>query len=115
MCASVTWFLHLLHLFLVVSFPFWSNFLSEQKWKIRLHVLEVFGSVLLCNLGPVIFVSVSEYTFARFPPFFPRPSKDAAFYTLILPSNILLAIGVDLTIYSFIGLHKVTTHNSGLQ
>ena len=95
------------HFFLGIAFPFWSRFLNERKWKIRLHVVEIFGSIVLCSLAPTVFVSVSEYTLARFPPLFARPSRDISFYTLILPLAILLAIGVNLMIYSLIGIHKV--------
>ena len=69
--------------------------------------MEVFGSILLCSLAPTVFVSVSEYTLSRFPPLFARPSKDVSFYTIILPLSILLAIGVNLMIYSLIAIHKV--------
>ena len=105
--ATVTWFLHMFHFFLGIAFPFWSRFLNERKWKIRLHVVEIFGSIVLCSLAPTVFVSVSEYTLARFPPLFARPSRDVSFYTLILPLAIFLAIGVNLMIYSLIGIHKV--------
>ena len=107
LCATLTWFLHLFHLFLAVVFPFWSQFLSEQKWKIRLHILEVVGCVVVSSIAPIIFVSTSEYTIARFPPLFPQPSRDVVFYSLVLPNTILIAIGVNLTIYSFITIHKV--------
>ena len=107
MCATVTWFLHLFHLFLVVSFPFWSEFLSEQKWKIRLHIVEVLGSVVLCSVAPIIVVSMSGYTISRFPPLIVRPPRDIAFYSLILPNTLLMAIGLTLTVYSFFTIHKV--------
>ena len=105
--GTVTWFLHLFHLFLVVSFPFWSKFLSEQKWKIRLHVVEVFGSVVLCSIAPITFISVSEYTTTRLPPLFPRPSNDVLFFSMILPNTVLLGIGVNLTVYSLMNIRKV--------
>ena len=107
LCATLTWFLHLFHLFLAVAFPFWSKFLSEQKWKIRLHILEVLGCVVISSIAPITFVSVSEYVIARFPPLFPQPSRDVTFYSLVLPNIVLIAVGVNLTIYSFITIRKV--------
>lgn len=107
--ATLTWFLHMFHFFLGIAFPFWSRFLNEQNWKIRLHVAEVFASFVLCSLAPTVFVFVSEYALARFPPLLVRPSRDVSFYTIILPLAILLAIGVNLMIYSLIGIHKVRT------
>ena len=105
--ATVTWFLHMFHFFLGIAFPFWSRFLNEQTWKIRLHVVELIGSIVLCSLAPTVFVSVSDYTLSRFPPLFARPSRDVSFYTLILPLAIFLAVGVNLMIYSLIGIYKV--------
>ena len=108
----MTWFLHLFHFFLGVAFPFWSRFLKESKWKNRLHVLEFFGSFVLCSLAPIIFVTESEYILVRFPPFFALPSKDVTFYTIILPLAIVLAVGINLMIYSFIRIHKVCEHET---
>ena len=104
---AVTWFLHLFHLFLGVAFPFWSRFLSEKKWKIRLHVVEVLGSVLLCSLAPTVVVSDSEYTLGRFPPLFALPSRVVVFYTTVLPLAIILAAGINLTSFTFLSIHKV--------
>ena len=104
------WFLHLFHLFLAIAFPFWSKFLSEQKWKIRLHILEVLGCVVISSIAPITFLSVSEYVIARLPPLFVRPSRDVTFYSLILPTTILVGTGVNLTIYSFITIRKVINY-----
>ena len=104
---SLMWFLHLFHLFLGIVFPFRSKFLNEKKFKFRLHVLEVFGSIVLCSLAPTIFVSVSEYTLVRFPPLFALPSRRVSFYTIALPLAINLACGVNLTFYTLLSIHKV--------
>ena len=105
---STMWFLHLFHLFLGVAFPFRSKFLNEKKCKLKIHVLEVLGSIVLCSLAPTIFVSVSEYTLGRFPPLFALPSRRVAFYTILLPLAVILACGVNLTFYTFLSIHKVT-------
>ena len=111
LCATLTWFLHSFHLFLAIAFPFWSEFLSEQKWKIRLHILEVLGCVVISSIAPITFISVSDYTIARFPPSFARPSRDVTFYSLVLPNTIIIAVGVNLTIYSFVTIHKVISYS----
>jgi len=76
--------------------------------------VEVFGSVILCSLAPTIFVSVSEYTLARYPPLFAIPSRDVSFYTIILPLTIVLASGVNLTFYTFWTIHKVMLAHNGI-
>ena len=110
MFITLTWFLHLFHLFLAVAFPFWSEFLSEQKWKIRLHVLEVLGCVVVSSIAPIIFVSTSEYAIARFPPVFVWASRDVTFYSVVLPNTILVAIVINLTVYSFVIIRKVINY-----
>ena len=110
MFMAATWFLHLLHLFLGAVFPFWSQCLKEKKWKTRLHVVEVFGAVILCGLAPTIFVIVSEYSFGRLPPLFALPSREVSFYTMEVPLAIILALGVNLTFYTFLTIHKVRTY-----
>ena len=69
--------------------------------------MEVLGSIILCSLAPIVVVTTSEYTLSRFPPLFALPSQHVIFYTIILPLTIILAVGVNLTIYSFIRIHMV--------
>lgn len=104
---ALTWFLHLLHLFLGLAFPFWSQFLNERKWKIRLHIFELLGSVLLCSLAPVIYVSTSDYTIVQFPPLFSLPSREVSFYTFTLFIAIIMAAGVSLIFINFYIISKV--------
>ena len=82
-------------------------FLSEQKWKIRLHIAEGLGCIVVSSIAPIVCLSMSQYTIARFPPLFVRPSRDIIFYSVVLPNTVLLAVGVNLTIYSFHTIRKV--------
>ena len=88
-------------------FLFRLKLLNERKWKIRLHVLEVLGSIVLCGLPPAIYISVSDYTLARFPPLFALPSREVAFYIMVVPLCIFLAIRVNIGFYTFFSIHKV--------
>ena len=47
---------------------------------------------------------------ARFPPSFISPSRDVTFYSVVLPNTILIAVGVNLTIYSFVTIRKVINY-----
>ncbi|XP_065890808.1 uncharacterized protein [Dysidea avara] len=105
---AITWFLHLFHLFLGIQFPFWSRFLSEKKWKLRLHIVELTSAIFLSGIAPTAFVSASEYTLGRFPPLFALPSSEVAFYTMMLPLTIILAVGVNMAFLSFWTIHKTT-------
>ena len=105
---SVFWLLHLIHLFLKIAFPMWSRTLNVKRTKIILHVTEVGGATLLSGLAPIIFVSVSEYNFGRFPPVLCFPSRAVTFYTMCLPVSITIGSGVILAIITFWILHKVS-------
>ena len=89
-------------------FPFQTEILNEKKWKNRLHVAEVFGSIVLCSLAPIICVSVTKYTFTRFPPLFGLPTPaEMIFFSIVLPLSIILAVGVNITFYTLLSIHKV--------
>lgn len=62
------------------------------------------------SIAPIVFVTTSEYTTARFPPLFVRPSRDVTFYSLVLPNTILVAIVINLTVYSFVIIRKVINY-----
>ena len=101
------WLLHLIHLFIKIFLPVWSRKLDRKQTKIILHVTEVTGAFILCGLAPIIFVSVSEYSFKRFPPMLCFPSRKVNFYTVCLPLCVMLGSGVILAILMFWNLHKV--------
>jgi len=102
------WLLHLIHLYLKIGFPIWARKLAARKTKIILHVTEITGAIILSGLAPVIFLSVSEYKFGRFPPVLCFPSRTVGFYTICVPLCIMIGCGMILTITTFWTLHKVT-------
>ena len=105
---SLLWLLHLIHLFIKIAFPLRSRKLDVKRTKYILHATEVCGAFLLTGLAPIIFVSVSEYNFGRFPPLFCFPSRAVTFYTMCLPLCIVIGSGVVLAIVTFWMLHKVS-------
>ena len=108
MYLAVIGLLHLFHLFLGIVFPFWSKFLNEKKWKVRLYVVEMFGSVVLCSLAPIIYIGGgSRYGFTRFPQVVVFPSAEMVFYSMLMPLAIILAVGANLVFYTFFTIHKV--------
>ena len=95
------------HLFLGVAFPFWSKFINEKKWKIRLYVVEVFGSVVLCSLATMIYISGGSDYVLRIPHLIVTPSTEMTFYSVIIPVAMILALGVNFNFYTFFTIHKV--------
>ena len=110
MLLAIFWLLHLIHLFIKINLPFWSKKLDRKKAKIILHAVEVTGAFILCGLAPIVYVSVSKYSFGRFPPLFCFPSKVVNFYTICLPLCVILGAGVILAITMFWILHKVSNN-----
>ena len=108
MLLSVFWLLHLIHLFIKITLPFWSRRLDSKRTKILLHVTEAIGAFILCGLAPIAYVSVSKYSFTRLPPLLCVPSKIVYFYTVCLPLCITFGAGVILAIIMFWILHKVS-------
>ena len=105
---TVTWFLHVFHLFLVITFPMWSlQFFREETRKLKLCILEILGSIIFSSILPAIVLSVSHYRLATFPPLITLPTRELSLYTLILPLTVLLAVGVNLIFLSFWKIHKV--------
>ena len=107
---AALWLLHLIHLFIKIVLPIWSRKLDRKQTKIILHVIEVTGAFILCGLAPIIYVSVSEYSFGRFPPLICLPSRVVSFYTVCIPMCVLLTSGVILAIIMFWLLHKVSSY-----
>ena len=69
--------------------------------------MELTSAIFLSGIAPTAFVSASEYTLGRFPPLFALPSSEVAFYTMMLPLTIILAVGVNMAFLSFWTIHKV--------
>ena len=103
------WLLHLIHLFMKIHSPIWYRNLDRKQTKLILHVTEAIGAIILCILPSMVYVSVSEYTFGRFPPLFCIPSQAVTFYTICLPMCVLLGSGVILMVIMFWMLHKVNS------
>ena len=70
---------------------------------------EVTGAFVLCGLVPIVFVSVSQYSFGQFPPVFCFPSREVDFYAVCLPLCVVVGTGVILAILMFWMLHKVNS------
>ena len=105
---AITWNFYVIHLFLGLTFPFWSvKFFGDKTRTLKICLLEIFGAITFSILLPTIVLSVSKFKLARFPPVFVFPTKDLALYTFLLPIATLLIVGVNLTFLCFWVIHKV--------
>ena len=112
MLHAELWLLHLIHLFIKITFPLWSRKLDRKKIKFILHVMEVAGAIFLCSIAPTLVAIFSKYQFGQFPPLICNPSKEISFYTICLPLCTIMGIGMILAIIMFWILHKVSSINT---
>ena len=65
------------------------------------------GSIVLCSIGPIIYISVSDYSITRFPQTATFPSTEVTFYSILIPFALILAVGINLIFYTFFTIRKV--------
>ena len=112
---AVWWFCHVVSLFWGIQFPFRARSFKTTGRIKYIHIAMVIVGLVLPTL-PVIVTftagnpSTRGFGLMRFPPILCTSwQRDPTFYSLVLPINILLAIGVPLVIIVFWTIHKVYT------
>ena len=115
---AVWWFCHVVSLFWGIQFPFQARLFKTTGRIKYIHITMVIVGLVLPTL-PVIVAftagnpSTRGFGQTRFPPILCTSlQRDPTFYSLVLPINILLAIGVPLVIIVFWTIHKVYTRIS---
>ena len=113
---AVWWFCHVVSLFWKIRFPFHARSFETAHRLKYIHIVMVIVGLVLPTL-PVIVAftagtpSTRGFGLTRFPPILCTSlERDSTFYSLVLPINILLAVGVPLLIIIFWIIHKVYPH-----
>jgi len=113
---AVWWFLHVVSLFWKIRFPFHARSFETAHRLKYIHITMVIVGLVLPTL-PIIVAftagnsSTRGFGLTRFPPILCTSlQRDSTFYSLVLPINLLIAIGVPLLIIIFWIIHKVHTH-----
>ena len=109
--VAVWWFCHEISIFWGVCFPFHAKSFEKAHRTKYIHIIMVIVGLVLPALPVIVtFTSgdPSGFGLTRFPPILCTGlEKDATFYSLVLPINILMAIGIPLLIIIFRIIHKV--------
>ena len=101
------WIVHFSYILIILKFPFFGRKRLKQR-ACFLHAITVPIVILIGAVGPVVVLAVSPYTVANFPPNYCLPGNlDAVFYSLILPTTVLLLIGCIMMVFLVQQLHKV--------
>jgi len=109
---AVWWFCHVVSLFWKIRFPFHARSFETAHRIKYIHITMVIVGLVLPTL-PVIVAftagnpSTRGFRLTRF--LCTSWQRDPTFYSLVLPINIVLAIGVPLLIILFWIIHKVYT------
>ena len=93
-----------------LKFPFQAhNFKVTGKMK-YLHITVVLLALILPIIPVAVVLGTGGYTFARFTPIIcSAQNTDAAFYAVIIPVGVMLALGITLLILLFWTIYKVCT------
>ena len=109
----VWWFCHELSLFWKIRFPFHARSFETSHRIKYVHITMVIVGLLLPALPVIVTFAIAArdsrgFGLIRFPPILCSGlQRDATFYSLVLPINILLAVGIPLLIIIFWTIHKV--------
>ena len=109
--VAVWWFCHEISIFWGVCFPFHAKSLEKAHRTKYIHIIMVIVGLVLPALPVIVTFTTGDpsgFGLTRFPPILCTGlEKDATFYSLVLPINILMAIGIPLLIIIFRIIHKV--------
>ena len=109
----VWWFCHELSLFWKIRFPFHARSFETSHRTKYVHITMVTVGLLLPALPVIVTFAIAArdsrgFGLIRLPPILCSGlQRDATFYSLVLPINIFLAIGIPLLIIIFWTIHKV--------
>lgn len=106
------WIMHLFHMFTRLAFPMQSRNFDQSTYRHWIHIGEVGGGILVAIIPPIGVAAASEYNVPSFPANYCVPEPRVAYYTELLPINIVLAVGVCFIVTIFWMLHQVSINNS---
>ena len=106
------WIMHLFHMFTRLAFPMQSRNFDQSTYRHWIHIGEVGGGIIVAVIPPIGVAAASEYNVSSFPANYCVPEPRVAYYTELLPINIVLAIGVCFIVTIFWMLHQVGINNS---
>ena len=110
---TVWWFCHEVALFWTIRFPIHAKtFVTSHRVK-YVHITMVVVGLALPTLPVIVTLTTGDpsgFGMTRFPPILCTGlQNDSTFYSLVLPINILMMVGIPLLIIIFWTIHKVMT------
>jgi len=81
---------------------------DQSTYRHWIHIAEVGGGIIIAVIPPIGVAAASEYNVPSFPANYCVPEPRVAYYTELLPINIVLAVGVCLIVTIFWMLQQVS-------
>ena len=107
----VWWFCHEVSLFWTIRFPMHAKTFETSRRVKYVHITMVVIGLVLPTLPVIVTFTTGDpsgFGMTRFPPILCTGLQtDSTFYSLVLPINILMIIGIPLLIIIFWTIHKV--------
>ena len=108
---SVWWFCHEISLFWGIRFPFHARSFETAHRTKYVHITMVAVGLVLPALPVIVTFTTGDpsgFGLTRFPPILcSAMQRNSTFYSLVLPINVIMAIGIPLLIIIFWIIHKV--------
>ena len=112
--VAVWWFCHEISIFWGLRFPFHARSFEKAHRTKYIHITMVIVGLVLPALPVIVTFTTGDpsgFGLTRFPPILCTGlQRNATFYSLVLPINILMAIGIPLLVIIFWIIHKVRTY-----
>ena len=109
--VAVWWFCHEISIFWGICFPFHSRSFEKAHRTKYIHITMVTVGLVLPALPVIVTFTTGDpsgFGLTRFPPIVCTGlQRNATFYSLVLPINILMAIGIPLLVIIFWIIQKV--------
>jgi len=111
---AVWWFCHEVSLFWKIKFPFHARSFENAHRIKYVHITMLTIGLILPALPVIVTFTIGNgFGLTRFPPILCTGlEKNSTFYSLVLPIDILSAIGISLLIIIFWIIHKVIATHS---
>ena len=108
---AVWWFCHEVSIFWQIKFPFHARSFATARHIKYVHITMLTVGLILPALPVIVTFTTGDpsgFGLTRFPPIMCTGlQRDSTFYSLVLPIDVLYAIGIPLLIILFWTVHKV--------
>jgi len=101
------WFLFIFHLFLKVVFPLRSEELLNHHGT-KVHIAEILLVLFISMITPIVILATDGFFISTFPPNMCFSDASILFHGVILPSMLIIIVGISLILITVLSVHRVS-------